>query len=587
MGRTGEQNARLQALWAAVLAARPPGDIAAAAAQLGHHARQALRATPCSAGGVPLLASLLELLRAEGADEVVDAVGWELFDGLLLHLAPGEPWQPEQEPEPQPEPEPEPEPQQERAERETAALARACAQLVVRRGGSGRELRRLASSLALGPDTAPHWRQRLTALTICTRRLADGGDPESSGGEAAGWAARLRFCTVCLPLTLGLIPRAVEQFGQRTAADQASGTAEARDGGSSSGEEGQEELDLDGIEAPSAAELAAAEANERQAADGAAREGLRCCMALVEYAESELLAGWGLTAEDGCGNDGSDGGARAAVCWLVGQLAARALAAMPLAAAASATALTPGGDESAVMQEAAAVQSRLLSLLRKAPHGPRTPPPLGQSDATPPTPDAAQAMELLQGEAAAKESAGVQAWVSTLRSGDAKHPGGQEELGAEPAETALRHAALIQCACHPADPMNPQTRAPLSGRTMAVACAGPATRCRRAALPQRSDASTRSAHAKLSLPWSATARRSRTPFLARCRPEGPLRCANRGCRCCARRCHRSERTTLLGGISLRSSWRPSCNRWRRMLTLPGRLPAPQGLTEAVGCRRGC
>jgi hypothetical protein len=99
-------------------------------------------------------------------------------------------------------------------------LARACAARVLRHSGSGRDLRRLAATLALGVASSPSalrgpgWRQSLSALTLCTQALGGAAAPDASVAAGVDAAQRLAFCSACLPLALRLIARAEQQQEQ-------------------------------------------------------------------------------------------------------------------------------------------------------------------------------------------------------------------------------------------------------------------------------------------------------------------------------------------------------------------------------------
>ena len=177
---------------------------AAEAVQLGHSLRRALlraadaeRAALSSPGGPDaaesggsageLLAQLSRLLHpppgdeaaARGVEAVLDAVGWELFDGLVGLLAPLPPPHslagddhtalPDGSAPVSHSATLEPEPEGPGAS--PHLLARACAARVLQHSGSGRDLRRLAATLALGVASSPSalcgpgWRQALSALT--------------------------------------------------------------------------------------------------------------------------------------------------------------------------------------------------------------------------------------------------------------------------------------------------------------------------------------------------------------------------------------------------------------------------------------
>ena len=277
----------------------------------------------CSASASALLSQLHRLLHpppgdeaaARGVEAVLEAVGWELFDGLVGLLV-------------------HPRSQAGDGKALTGAsaavlpapvhgesqhlLARACAARVLRHSGSGRDLRRLAVTLAVGVANTPGalrgpgWRQALSALTLCTHALGIGGTAAAAAGTLVAatnsGAPRLAFCSACLPLALRLVPRAEQQEQQlQTEHEEATASADGDDDGDSA-----ESIDLDTIEAPSDAEEAAAAAAEQQRVESCIHEALECSASLADYAENALLAP---SADTDC-----DG-----LRWMVGQFAMRVL----------------------------------------------------------------------------------------------------------------------------------------------------------------------------------------------------------------------------------------------------------------------
>lgn len=363
MSDTGASLAKLKQLWLAVASCSDEsGD---AAASLGYGFRQALRtdgATP-RPGSATVLELLLDLLTQSGDagsggpgenDEsatkatarVVDAIGWELFDGLVVHLPVSlrraiQPFHihctatryksynllflhaqvraplPRQG-------------NLHEVENEKQ-LAWSCAAQVLRHCGHGPELRLLATVPGFG--SAVGWKQALGAVNLCTQALRPvsasdvvRGDVATAAHEDDLWKSRLKLCAASLPLVLQLVDRAERQ--QRNA-EESDEEEEDSDSDSGSGDS----FDFDTINTVTAVEEAAQLAADQDRELRICTARLDAVSAMVDYAEHELIDGFQLRDARGS-STGSDH--RAGIWWMIGQFAVRLLTSVSKVAAETA-----------------------------------------------------------------------------------------------------------------------------------------------------------------------------------------------------------------------------------------------------------